>query len=191
MLLCQLKRELFPIDSKKLISQRGILQWLLEILKENIINFMVRDIVNKFATPIVNRKIIMTNNLYSVAPWDTADYATSTKEAGKGQMATDDIKFTLGGEDPFKGEFVISWIGDPFFEKEEGAGCGFRMRRNLIIEIPHEQINDEFFGSLFDEDVMLPLKENDVIEATLSFQAYEDNGVGCQTIYVTNVKKLH
>ena len=87
--------------------------------------------------------------------------------------------------------FVITWLGEPYFEPEDGEKRGFRMRRNLILEIPYEQFNDEFFCSLFDEDVYMPLKEYDVIEATLYFQAYEENGIGHQTIYVNNIKKIN
>jgi hypothetical protein len=134
----------------------------------------------------------MKNLYYSVAPWETEDYATSTKEDGKGQTATNDIKpFGLGGSYPFKGKFVISWLSKPYFEPEDGEECGFRMRRDLILEIPHEQFNDELFCSLFGENVILPLKEDDVIEASLIFQAYEWHGEGHQTIHVYDVKKIN
>ena len=89
-----------------------------------------------------------------------------------------------------RNEYYVSWIGNPYFETEDGVECGFRARRDLILEIPHEQYNDEYFCSLFDEDVMIPLKDGDFVEARLSFQAYEDDGIGYQTIYATNVRKV-
>ena len=64
------------------------------------------------------------------------------------------------------------------------------MKRNLILEIPYEQRNDEFYCTLTREDVLLPLKEFDVIEASLGFQAYDNNGIGHQDIYVSDVEKL-
>lgn len=87
-------------------------------------------------------------------------------------------------------QYYVSWIGSPYFVTEDGAESGFRARRDLILEIPHEQYNDEYFCSLFDEDVLISLKDGDFVEATLSFQAYEWDGVGYQTIYATNVEKI-
>lgn len=85
--------------------------------------------------------------------------------------------------------FYISWLGAPYFEPEDREECGFRMKRNLILEVPHEMYNDELFCTLVDNDVLLPLKEDDMVEAELSFQAYEENGIGHQEIFVHSIKK--
>lgn len=47
----------------------------------------------------------MKKKYYSIAPWDTADYAPSLKEAGLGLLATLGIKLIeLGGKHPKQGE---------------------------------------------------------------------------------------
>ena len=47
----------------------------------------------------------MKKNYNSIAPWDTADYASSLKEAGLGLLATLGIKLIeLGGKHPKQGE---------------------------------------------------------------------------------------
>ena len=85
--------------------------------------------------------------------------------------------------------FIISELFDPFIEREEREESGFRLERKFILEYPHDQFNDEFLCTFVGENALLPLKEQEIIEATLSFHV-ENNGVDCQTIYVTDVKKF-
>lgn len=113
----------------------------------------------------------------STPPWDSSYFVKSIKALDKKVVG-------------LRQKYYVSWIGNPYFVTENGAESGFRARRDLILEIPHEQYNDEYFCSLFDEDVLIPLKDGDFVEATLSFQAYEWDGVGYQTIYATNVEKI-
>jgi hypothetical protein len=113
----------------------------------------------------------------STPPWDCRYYVKSIKALDKKVVG-------------LRQQYYVSWIGNPYFVTEDGAESGFRARRDLILEIPHEQYNDEYFCSLFDEDVLIPLKDGDFVEATLSFQTYEWDGVGYQTIYATRVRKV-
>ena len=89
----------------------------------------------------------------------------------------------------FRSEFIVLWLGEPYFDKEN-VDNGIELKRKILLELPHECYGDEFYCTLLDKDALLPLKEGDLIEATLTFQISDDDGDFHQNIYLGNVVKL-
>ncbi len=154
-------------------------KWEVTNLKDNkCFDIIVKD---GDVMPFLREGQLITADLErdsTIFPWDDCYYANSI------QLFNFDQLFNL------RNEFVITWISKPYFDPEENEELGYRMRKDVILAIPQELVDQEFACSIFDEDVLIPLKENDVIEASLFFQAYEDYGSLHQTIYATNIKKV-
>ena len=86
--------------------------------------------------------------------------------------------------------FKVTKCGDAFSVKSEKAENGQLQKRNLVLQELGGKYENQYVVAALGSLAALPMKEGDLVIATLRFQAREYNGQQYQDITATELIKV-